>query len=438
MNKILAVDDAQDTLLLLEFDLQAEGYDVITAKDGETALVLLEQHDIDLVLLDLYMPGLSGLDTLKKLKSQSKHLNTPVIMLSASDDENQIVSALELGANDYITKPYIPKVLLARLKTSLRLLEKTLKLESLAKTDFLTNVNNKRNFENLAIASIKQMCRTNNNVTIAMLDIDYFKSVNDNYGHDVGNEVLKLFASTMKKEFRQYDIIGRVGGEEFAVCMPNTNLKEGFNACERFRKVIESLEVAISHEKISFTVSIGLASVCHNEGHYDFNSLMKVADKFLYQAKETSRNCTRSYDEIHNQEHDVVQTFLANNIDQDTLNGESAIDGIDFEIGVNNVLGDEALFKDILQMFFDDHSNDSDKIQQAIAEHDQASMKHLVHTLKGVACSVGAMQLFDNAKKLDAAVNEEQVGKYQSLFDDVSFELNRVINGIIGYLKITQ
>ncbi|MBA6364396.1 response regulator, partial [Colwellia sp. BRX8-8] len=112
---ILAVDDAKDTLMLLEFDLGEEGYNVFTAESGEKALEVLEEQAIDLILLDMYMPGISGLEMLHKLKNHPIIFNTPVIMLSASDDEDQIVAALEFGADDYVTKPYIPKVLLARI-----------------------------------------------------------------------------------------------------------------------------------------------------------------------------------------------------------------------------------------------------------------------------------------------------------------------------------
>ncbi len=431
MNTILAVDDAQDTLMLLEFDLQSEGYEVITANDGETAINILSKQKVDLILLDLYMPGLSGLETLEKIKSNAEFVNTPIIMLSASDDENEIVSALELGANDYITKPYIPKVLLARLKTSLRLLEKTLTLESLAKTDFLTGVNNKGNFEDLMKKSVKQMSRTNDNVTVAMLDIDYFKKINDNYGHDIGDEVLKLFAQTMQSELREYDILGRVGGEEFAVCMPNTVLQEGFNACERFREAVSNLSVVTAdNQQVTFTVSIGLASVSHNEGGYDSATLMKAADQFLYQAKEASRNCTKTYDSLLDSDQLSVSHQYDSSSKAEIVTTDEEYPGIDYNIGINNVLGDDALFKEILQMFFDDHHLDGDKIQQAIIDKDQTSLKHLVHTLKGVACSVGAMQLFENIKLLDIAVNEEQESTYQSLFDDVSIELKRVLSGI--------
>lgn len=434
MNTILAVDDAPDSLLLLEFDLQAEGYVVLTANDGQTALDILSSESIDLILLDLYMPGISGLDTLKMIKSMPEHAEKPVIMLSASDDENEIVAALELGANDYITKPYIPKVLLARLKTSLRLWEKTLTLENLAKTDFLTGLNNKRSFEDLTNKTLKHMSREQQDVCVAIFDIDFFKQVNDNYGHDVGDDVLKVFATTLKTTLRDYDVIGRVGGEEFAVCMPNSSLQEGFNVCERFRESIEQLNYMTScGTSLSLTVSIGLSTVNTGEGRYDFVSLMKAADQFLYQAKDNGRNRTETYQPMEVFVMDEEQPIEPRQVSSKVVD---ALPGIDYTIGVNNVLGDDDLFKEILQMFYDDHSGDGNKLHQAISTRDSSSLKHVIHTLKGVACSIGAMTLFEHAKQLDIAANDNLESEYEGLFISVNTELNRVLEGIKIDLKI--
>ncbi|NMP31388.1 diguanylate cyclase [Thalassotalea sp. M1531] len=433
MQTILAVDDAKDTLMLLEFDLQAEGYQVLTANDGASALSILENENVDMLLLDLYMPGISGLDTLKAIRENQDLINLPVIMLSASDDEDEIVSALEFGAHDYVTKPYIAKVLLARIRNALRLKEKTMKLENLAKTDFLTEVNNKGEFEHQALKSISQMSRINHNLVIAMLDIDHFKAVNDTYGHDAGDIVLKHFAKELTKTFRDYDIIGRVGGEEFAVCMPNTAQLDGYSACERFRVALENLIIDIGNDQtLSITASIGVASAQHIDGGYDFSRLMHLADQFLYQAKEQSRNKVVSHATP------IMESEVNQQIESDIMANESdeKYAGIDYQVGVNNVLGDENLFKEILKMFYDDHHQDGANIQTAISNADQSRLKHLVHTLKGVACSIGAMQLFEKTKELDVAVNEGNTGSYQSLFDNVAHELERVIGGIKSELDI--
>ena len=236
--KILIVDDAKDTQLLLEFDLTSAEYNVECCDSGEQALLALSKQQFDLVLLDMYMPGLSGLETLKIIKSGDETHAIPVIMLSASNDEDEIVTALELGAEDYVVKPYTAKILLARIRTAIRLKEKTQQLEYVAKTDFLTNINNRGNFFELSSNALKQVNRSNQSIVIAMFDIDFFKQVNDVYGHDAGDKVLIAFAQELIKVFRGYDIIGRIGGEEFAVCLPNTCLDRAKIACDRLRQQV--------------------------------------------------------------------------------------------------------------------------------------------------------------------------------------------------------
>ena len=429
--KILAVDDAKDTLMLLDFDLAEEGYQVFTAESGEIAFEVLEEQAIDLILLDMYMPGISGLAMLQKLKSLPAFMSIPVIMLSASDDEDQIVAALEFGADDYVTKPYIPKVLLARIRTSLRLLEKTLELESLANTDFLTAISNRGSFEDLANRAISQAKRTNFPLVMAMFDIDFFKAVNDNYGHDAGDKVLIDFAIVMCECFRDYDIIGRVGGEEFAVFMPDTSAEDAFIACERFRLAIEGNKIKLddaSEEIISVTVSIGLSLGQGND--LNLEELFKKSDISLYEAKRNGRNQIKCYEEatpIAVVEHvEEIQSHVEEVGDS----SNEKYPGIDFQIGVGNVLGDEELFDEILVMFYEDHSKDSEKIQQAISSEDQAACKHLVHTLKGVSCSVGAMQLFELTKALDIAINLEDKVNYQRLYEPVATEILKVLSGI--------
>jgi diguanylate cyclase (GGDEF)-like protein len=418
---ILAVDDAKDTLMLLEFDLAEQGYQVFTAESGELAFDILEKLPIDFILLDMYMPGISGLAMLKKLKAHPIFMNIPVIMLSASDDEDQIVATLEFGADDYVTKPYIPKVLLARMRTSIRLLEKTTELESIARTDFLTGISNRRYFEKSAHQAISLAKRTNTSLVMAMFDIDLFKAVNDNYGHDSGDKVLINFASIMCDFFRDYDIIGRVGGEEFAICMPNTTPENAFSACERFRVAIESHEIQFDDEIISVTVSIGLSLGLGPE--MNLEELLKESDFGLYQAKNNGRNQVKLYEETTPVMTDINTDHLQNSTEQ-------KYPGIDFDIGVGNVLGDEGLFDEILVMFYEDHSKDSEKIQQAINSEDQTACKHLVHALKGVSSSIGAMHLFELTKALDVAINIEEKDDYQRLYDPVAMEILKILSGI--------
>ncbi|WP_448548655.1 diguanylate cyclase [Thalassotalea fusca] len=423
---ILAVDDAKDTLLLLEFDLTAEGYSVIFAESGEQALEVLSLQNVSLILLDMYMPGLSGLDTLKRIKSSNNHANTPVIMLSSSHDGNEIVAALELGADDYVTKPYLAKVLLARIRTSLRLIQKTKALEALAKIDFLTDINNRASFEELSGKAISQANRCNQSLSFAMMDIDFFKKVNDTYGHEAGDKVLKAFGQNLKNQVRDYDIIGRVGGEEFAVCMPNTIDEHAIFACDRIRQHTEKLEIDVgnNHGNISITVSIGVVSV--QGGTTSLENLMRIADKALYEAKSKGRNRVIMLPYV---EEPLAQSTHAS-AQGSNISDEDIYPGIDYQLGVNNVLGDDGLFKEILLMFYQDHGQDKEKINKALSQNDIFAAKNLVHTLKGVACSIGAMQLFESTKKLDLAINEQRADEYSSLYNAMAEDLDTIVNGL--------
>ncbi|MEW6991746.1 diguanylate cyclase [Colwelliaceae bacterium 6441] len=432
---ILAVDDAKDSLMLLEFDLVEAGYQVITAESGNDALAMLPNVDISLILLDMYMPGKSGLSVLQEIKAQSKYADIPVIMLSASDDETQIVASLEFGADDYVTKPYISNVLLARIRNSLRLLNKTKQLEMLAKTDFLTKVNNRGSFQELVDKTISQTKRTEQTISLAMFDLDFFKNVNDNYGHEAGDKALIDFAEILKDTFRDYDIIGRIGGEEFAVCMPDTGISDAYNACERCRKSLESHVVFVNYQgetqEISLTVSIGVTSASGQAMYFD--ELLRIADQGLYHAKDKGRNQTviegvvedNSMDE--QAKSDIISTNKSETSSMDT---NEKYPGIDYDVGVNNVLGDESLFAEILVMFYQDHGRDHHNIEQAIDALEQEKIKHLVHTLKGVSCSIGAMALFEHCKKLDIAVNENKTDEYSLLFPPLKEELIKVLAGL--------
>lgn len=427
---ILAVDDAKDSLLLLECDLQQAGYDVLLADSTESAFEYLKSTQIDLLLLDMYMPGQTGLSILMKIKADSQFDHIPIIMMSASNDEDQVVAALELGANDYVNKPYNSKILLARLKNSLVLMEKTIQLEALANTDFLTKVNNRGSFESMVNKAINQANREKHALALAMFDLDFFKKVNDKYGHESGDKALVEFARILTASFRDYDVVGRIGGEEFAVCMLNSTIKEAFNACERCRQLLMNSAIQIEFdgkiEEIYITVSVGLVSEAPPINDYD--DMLRRADHMLYQAKENGRN--RTY---------VEQSKLADKgskEDMEQANSEVSnahqcvFSGITYQVGLDNVLGDKDLFHDILVMFYQDHGRDIEHIEQALRQKDYQQAQHLVHTLKGVASSIGAMELFDAAKALDVALNDRQESQFQTLFIDVNSKLTEVLSGI--------
>ena len=238
-----------------------------------------------------------------------------------------------------------------------------------------------------------------------------------------------------------------MGGEEFAVCLPNTNTENANVACERFRHYMEQLSVGIitdnnDEANINITVSIGL--VLAQEDSLTIDELLKQADSALYYAKEHGRNQVvdaRIINTIDESDKIIVSLMNTDDIENSNSLQEGIVmanyDGIDFDVGVSNVLGDEALFKEILVMFYQDHHLDGDKLESAIQQQDIDSVKHLAHTLKGVACSVGAMDLFEATKALDIAVNEDKQEDFDSLFLQLSPQINRVMKGIELQLDVS-
>ncbi len=296
LNNVLAIDDAKDILLMLDFELTEEGYNVFTAENVADGLDVLLKENIDLILLDIVMPNVSGLELLFKIKNDREFKKIPVIMLSASDQSEDIVSSLDLGADDFVSKPYISKVLLARMRTSLRLLASTKTLEKMALTDFLTGINNRRQFYNLSNIALNKNKRDKSCLSIALFDIDYFKNINDTYGHDVGDNVLVEFSNTLSEHFRRYDIVGRVGGEEFCVCLPDTKLEDAVTICDRLREILSKKIIMIVQGKQTFNLTINV-SVGVSNSIYTSNleMLIKQADSGLYFAKSNGRNQIHKY-----------------------------------------------------------------------------------------------------------------------------------------------
>jgi len=293
---ILAIDDAKDILALLEFELSDEGYDVFVAESGTAGLEILSENRVDLILLDIVMPNMSGLEVLKQIKQDKKLKDIPVIMLSASEQSDDIVSSLDLGADDFVNKPYISEVLLARMRTSLRLREKNRELKKMALTDFLTGINNRRQFYTLSNAALSRNNREQSALTIALMDIDHFKHINDTYGHDVGDLVLVEFSKVLAGFFREYDIVGRVGGEEFCVCLPDTNIENGVQACERFRREFSNQPISVSVDGQSFKLTVKVSiGITESLGNAELEMLIKQADKALYMAKNKGRDNVTKY-----------------------------------------------------------------------------------------------------------------------------------------------
>lgn len=293
MATILIVDDIADNRQLLRFDLEDDQHKVIEAADGYACLEQVETNSPDLILLDMMMPGLSGMEVLERLKAAPSSQNIPVIMVSADDTDDLIISTLDIGAHDYVSKPVIYPVLAARIRSALRLKEAQQELfqanatlQQLASTDTLTGLYNRRHFINLAAAEISRARRHNRSVSLMMIDADHFKDINDNHGHAVGDQALVHIANTCKRLCRESDIIGRFGGEEFLICCPDTDVSGCCELAERIKQTMPKRDEASSSLPV-FTVSIGVCQYLHGN---TLDECIARADAQLYRAKKSGRN----------------------------------------------------------------------------------------------------------------------------------------------------
>jgi diguanylate cyclase (GGDEF)-like protein len=307
--KILVVDDHEDNIELLRARLEARGYEVFGANDGFAALETVERVCPDLILLDVMMPKMDGIEVVRRLKANSTLPFIPVIMQTALDSTENKVEGLDAGADDYITKPINFAELEARvnsllrikkLQTELKSRENELKelndtLKKISMTDGLTGIENRRSLEDRLREMWSHSVRLHEPMALVMCDIDKFKSVNDNYGHQAGDAVLKEFARLLKDEAREIDRVGRYGGEEFLLILPGTVLDAAVTFAERLREKVENHTFSYEGGTLRRTMSCGVAASPHPRVK-DQEALVRAADDALYVAKETGRNRVVRFD----------------------------------------------------------------------------------------------------------------------------------------------
>lgn len=292
---ILIVDDLPQNLQVIASILDQAGYATTFAMSGMQAIERLKTIRPDLILLDLMMPEMTGLEVCQILKTNPNYESTPVIFLTASHEQYHVLEAFNLGAVDYITKPFNAPELLARVKVHLelkytkdQLQQSLLELEKLAVTDALTNIPNRRYLITFAEKEISRARRHDHLFSLFMMDLDHFKHINDNYGHAIGDEVLKMIAQTTTQSLRKEDCFGRLGGEEFLGLLPYTSHSLALQVAERIRQNIASLSFPLCHKSLKVTVSIGVATYQNDKD--DLDSLLKRADEALFEAKDRGRN----------------------------------------------------------------------------------------------------------------------------------------------------
>ncbi len=292
--KVLAIDDSRADISLLKSHLRKMGLTVLSAEDALAGIEIAFNKQPDVILLDVMMPGIDGFEACKRLKADTRTTAIPVIFVSGKEQSCDKIAGLDLGAIDYITKPYDPGELRARIESVIRTLELQEELFSLAVTDELTGLANRRRFFDVLEGEILKARMEGTCLSLMMLDSDHFKKVNDTYGHLAGDDVLRQIGRILRENVYPLDTPARYGGEEFAVIMPKTTYSQVTQAAERLRRKIDQWQWKIDENLISITVSIGVA---YNKS-YDMRELVNHADQALYMAKKEGRNQTVCWDQI--------------------------------------------------------------------------------------------------------------------------------------------
>ncbi|MCI8389807.1 MAG: diguanylate cyclase [Roseburia sp.] len=290
MEKILIVDDSPLQGTQLKSILNEE-YDVTVAQTAEDGFALAISGDYSLILLDVVMPGMDGFTMLKKLQEEVVTKHVPVILITSLSDAENESHGLMLGAVDYITKPFHPVIVHARVRTHIRLYEYRKQLELLSMTDQLTGLANRRRYERYSRIKWQEAIRLQVPFSICMFDIDHFKAYNDSFGHPAGDKVIAAVANALSTRLRRStDFVARYGGEEFVAIVLGGDASAVFGLVKKIRQEIENLHIPHTPAVSEWvTVSSGGVTIVPKTDT-DYSSYLKVADAMLYDAKRFGRN----------------------------------------------------------------------------------------------------------------------------------------------------
>ncbi|EFL52152.1 response regulator receiver modulated diguanylate cyclase [Solidesulfovibrio fructosivorans JJ]] len=293
--KILIVDDMRANTRLLAKKLSGE-YECLTATSGMEALEVVHAQQPDLILLDILMPGMDGFETCRQLKDDERSRKIPVIFITSLDEDEDEAKGLDLGAVDYIRKPFRMPIVKARIRNHIELKRARDLLEEQAFIDSLTAIPNRRRFDAVLDKEWRRAQRNGAPLSLILLDIDFFKKYNDNYGHQQGDDCLRRVGWSLKESVRRAaDFVARYGGEEFAVILPGTDTQGALDASDTIRLRISSLAIPHEHSSVAphVTVSLGVAT-SYPERNHGPGEIIDAADQALYRAKEEGRNTVKT------------------------------------------------------------------------------------------------------------------------------------------------
>jgi two-component system cell cycle response regulator len=297
--QVLVVDDSAVHRKLVEQALEDGPYSLLFAKSGMEALELFRKHKPEIVLTDWMMPDLSGIELCELLRGDASRGYTYIIVLTAKAEKDNVVKGLSAGADDYLTKPFDAGELLARVGVGCRIVDlhreiatKNQQLEEMAHTDSLTCLPNRRGLEDWAIRQLRGAARHGFPLWVVHVDLDSFKDINDNFGHDAGDAVLKKFAEILKANTRASDICGRMGGDEFLIVMSHVENEHIRATIEPLRQELAAHVFTFAGKSVSISASFGIAGFRGGEAP-PFQILVQQADKALYEAKHAGGNQVR-------------------------------------------------------------------------------------------------------------------------------------------------
>jgi two-component system cell cycle response regulator len=294
--RVLVADDSAVYRKLVEHALSEKHCSLVFAKSGREAVELFAEHHPALVIVDWIMPDLTGIEICKHIRSGSQESYTYIIILTGKSEKESVVEGLAAGADDYLTKPFHQEELIARVGVGRRIIalqreieNKNTLLRELALTDALTGLPNRRAVEDWATRQLSGAARYGFPFWVALADLDHFKAVNDTYGHEAGDTVLKTFSEILKRNSRRSDICGRIGGEEFLLVLTHASEANAEVVIDRVRTELEATSFNFDGKSLTVTGSFGMAGF---EGTVapDFNRLVAQADSALYSAKRQGRN----------------------------------------------------------------------------------------------------------------------------------------------------
>ncbi|MBN2038511.1 MAG: diguanylate cyclase [Spirochaetes bacterium] len=283
--KVMVVDDSSSFNAKISDLLKVHKYQVLQAKGGQEALgILNENPDIKLIITDYNMPNMNGFQLINEIRN--KYSKEQIAIIGMSGDNLLSAKFIKTGANDFLSKEFFTEEFYCRITQNIELLENIIEIKEASNKDYLTNLYNRRYLYNVGKNLLENSKRKNLTITVAMLDIDFFKKVNDAYGHDAGDIVLKTIGNILQRRFRSSDIVARIGGEEFCVIGSNMDHEKAKEIFESVRQTVESAEIKTGKNLIKTTVSIGICIKLMDS----LEEMIKFADDMLYKAKENGRN----------------------------------------------------------------------------------------------------------------------------------------------------